>query len=92
MQLSLLVGYGRFGEAYQSIFKSQEVQEEYFLDYLALVNGMIGCPETSVPKYQPTLCNIQKEGRLQLRHSGSLKSCLILYAVVTDCLRKTTKF
>jgi hypothetical protein len=77
MQLRLLVGYRRFGEAYQSIFKDQAVQEEYSLDYLTFPNGMIGCPETSVPKYQPTLCNIQKEGRLQLHHGGSLKSRLI---------------
>ena len=89
-QLHWLVGYRRFGEAYQSIFKSQAVQEEYFLDYLTLVNGMIESPETSVPKYQPTLCNIQKEGRLKLHHSGSLKFRLIWYTVVTDGLRKTT--
>lgn len=91
MQLRLLVGYRRFGEAYQSIFKDQAVQEEYSLDYLTFPNGMIGCPETSVPKYQPTLCNIQKEGRLQLHHGGSLKSRLIWYIVVRDGLRKNHK-
>jgi len=43
-KLRLLVGYRRFGETHQSIFKSHAVQEEYFLNYLTLVNGVTGCP------------------------------------------------
>jgi hypothetical protein len=38
--------------------------------------GRIGCPETSVNKYQSTPHNIPEERRSHLHRGGSLKSCI----------------
>lgn len=36
--------------------------------------GRVGCPETSIPCYRCTLCNIPEERRCQQHRVGSLKS------------------
>jgi hypothetical protein len=63
------------------IFKGQTVQED-LLDYLTKLKP-IGCPETSVANYQPTLRKIPEERTFYLHHSGSPKSLVTLGCIKT---------
>jgi hypothetical protein len=50
------------------IFKGQ-----FFLDILILEVGPIGCPKTTITKYQPTLFNIPEEWRPELHRGRNVK-------------------
>ena len=60
------------------IFKDKAAQVPSTASFLNV--EPIGCPETSVTNYQPTLRNIAEERRRQLHHVGSLKSRIIHYS------------
>ena len=69
MQRRLVIGYQRLGTAYRSHIQKSS----------------IGCPETSVAKYQYTLRNIPEERKSNLRSGGSLKSKFKTLYRVTLC-------
>ena len=71
-QRTLVVGYRRFGTAYRTHF--QQSSSSFYLYCLTLEHGTVGCPETSVTNYQPTLRNITEERGPRPHRGGSLKS------------------
>ena len=69
-----MVIYRRFRATYRSHLQESTYRHfEPTYRYRPLKMGRIGCPETSVNKYQFTPRNIPEDWRYNLRRSGSLK-------------------
>ena len=67
--------YRRFGTTYGSHLQGSSS------NLGCLKMGPIGCPETSVTKYQATLCNIPEERRSEVHGAASLKPWRIMAAL-----------
>ena len=80
----LVVRYRRFGTSYRGHLEDKEVQElssssSCTWTTLPLNMGPMGCFETSVTNYQPTLRTIREKRRPQLHRGGNPKFRIVRF-------------
>lgn len=64
------------------IFKDKEIE-----DFFNLRDGKCRLPETSVSNHHYTPRNMPEDGRSHSLRSGSLKSCIFLFALFSDAFK-----